>query len=74
MKPLSISTKITNRETESFKRYLNEVSEILPFETPEEEHECAVRAWNGDEGAKDELVTRNLRFVISCAKQYLIGS
>ncbi len=70
MKPLVITTKITTRESDSFKAYLKEVSSIEAFETPEAEHECAMKAWNGDEKAKEELIKRNLRFVISCAKQY----
>ncbi len=70
MKPLVITTKITSRESESFKAYLKEVSDIPAFETSEAEHECAMKAWNGDEKAKEELIRRNLRFVISCAKQY----
>ena len=72
MKGISISSSITTRESESFKKYLREISNIEPFATPEEEEICAVKAWNGDESAKKELVKRNLRFVISCAKQYLI--
>lgn len=70
MKSLVINQQITNRESDSFKKYLQEISKIEPFETTKDEHECAVRAWNGDKGAKDELIIRNLRFVVSCAKQY----
>jgi len=73
MKPLVIQTKITSRESDSFKTYLKEVSNIAPFETPEAEHECAMKAWKGDNRAKEELIRRNLRFVISCAKQYKMG-
>lgn len=72
MKPLVITTKITARESEAFKRYLKEVSEIEVFESPEEEQYCARRAYNGDEEAKTELIRRNLRFVISCAKSYQV--
>lgn len=70
MKSLSISNSITSRENESFKKYLKEVSKIKSF-TPEEEALCAVKAFNGDNKAKEELVTRNLKFVISVAKQYV---
>lgn len=70
MKSLTISNLITSRENESFKKYLKEVSKIKPF-TPEEEALCAVKAFNGDKKAKEELVTRNLKFVISVAKQYV---
>jgi RNA polymerase primary sigma factor len=70
MKPITITTRITSRESEAFKRYLREVSDIKPFETPEEEFECAMKAYEGDDKAREELIRRNLRFVISCAKQY----
>jgi len=69
MKGIRITNKITNRENDSFKKYLNEISEIKMF-TPEEEAECAKRASNGDKTAIDEMVRRNLRFVVSVAKQY----
>jgi len=72
MKGISISTSITTRESESFKKYLRDISNIKPFATPEDEEICAFKAWEGDDLAKKELVTRNLRFVVSCAKQYQI--
>lgn len=70
MKQLKISHKLTNRENESFKQYLKEVGDIEIFETSEEEYAVAERASLGDRKAIDELVKRNLRFVISVAKQY----
>ena len=70
MKSLVINQQITKRESDSFKKYLQEISKIEPFATSKDEHECAVRAWNGDKKAKEELIRRNLRFVVSCAKQY----
>ena len=73
MKPISISTSITIRESESFNQYLKDISSIEPFATPKDEEACAFKAWNGDEDAKKELVRRNLRFVVSCAKQYVIN-
>lgn len=69
MKPIRIAEKITKRETESFKQYLNEISEIKMF-TTDEETACALKAEQGDKDAMDELVRRNLRFVVSIAKQY----
>lgn len=65
-----ITENYTNLTTESLRYYLREVAKIKVFETAEEEYECAVKAVNGDEKALDELVTRNLRFVISVAKKY----
>jgi len=69
MKALRINQKITSREISSFKQYMKEVSEI-PMLTPQEEADLSVKAVSGDEAAAQELVTRNLRFVISVAKQY----
>lgn len=69
MKSLRISAKITNREANSFKLYLNEIANIEMF-TPDEETECALKASLGDKKAIDELCRRNLRFVVSVAKQY----
>jgi RNA polymerase primary sigma factor len=69
MKSIRITGKITKRENESFKHYLDEISNIKMF-TPEEEAECAIKASNGNKSAIDEMVKRNLRFVVSIAKQY----
>lgn len=70
MRSLSITNIITNRDSESFKKYLKEVSKIKDF-TPEEEMLCAIKASNGDKKSKEELVKRNLKFVISVAKKYV---
>jgi len=72
MKQLVITNKITTRDTNSFKQYLKEIADIEPFASPNEENKCAVKAFNGDKQAKEELIRRNLRFVISCAKQYMV--
>lgn len=69
MKQLTITSKFTNRETESFNLYLKDIYS-LDILTPEEETVLAIKANNGDKEAKDELVRRNLRFVVSVAKQY----
>jgi RNA polymerase primary sigma factor len=69
MKQLKISVKLTDRSNETFKQYLREISDIKPF-THEQEVECAVKAFAGDEEAIEELTMRNLRFVVSVAKQY----
>ena len=69
MKPLLITARVTNRENQSFKQYLKDISEIDKF-TPEQEKECAEKATLGDQDAINELVRRNLRFVVSVAKQY----
>lgn len=69
MKQLTITTRLTNRDDESFVRYLREISDIKVL-TPKEETELTKRASEGDKKAIDELVKRNLRFVVSVAKQY----
>jgi RNA polymerase primary sigma factor len=69
MKQLTITTKLTNRENQSFVQYLREVSEIKVL-TPEEEVILTNKASSGDKQAIEELVKRNLRFVVSVAKQY----
>lgn len=69
MRGLRITHRFTTKETSSFKQYLNEISQIAMFSS-EEEEECSKKAHQGDKKALDELVRRNLRFVISIAKQY----
>jgi RNA polymerase primary sigma factor len=69
MKQLVITSRVTNRESDSFQRYLKEIAQIPVF-TPEEESACALKASLGDVKAREELIKRNLRFVVSVAKQY----
>lgn len=67
MQRFSIKPSITNREP--IKQYLKDISKI-PLLTPEEEKEIATKARDGDKKSLDKLITSNLRFVISVAKQY----
>lgn len=69
MKSLTITSLLTKIETDSFRQYLNEVSMIKPL-TKDEELSLLERLNDGDNSAKDELIIRNLRFVISVAKKY----
>jgi RNA polymerase primary sigma factor len=73
MKQIGINASITSRESESFNKYLKEISKITPF-TLEEERICAKKASNGDLDAREELVKRNLRFVVTVAKQYVTSN
>jgi len=66
----SKESRITNREG-VMKQYLNDVATIDMFPSAEAEAECAFKAINGDVKAKNELITRNLRFVVSVAKSYM---
>ena len=69
MRQLKITKSITNRESESLDKYLQEIGheELLSVD---EEVELAQRIKNGDEIALEKLTRANLRFVVSVAKQY----
>jgi len=69
MRQLKITKQVTNRESKSLDKYLQDISKI-PLITAEEEVELAQRIKNGDQKALDTLTTSNLRFVVSVAKQY----
>ncbi len=69
MRQLKITKQITNRETESLNKYLQDVSK-LDMITADEEVELAQRIKKGDQVALDKMVKANLRFVVSVAKQY----
>ena len=69
MRQLKINKQITNRESASLEKYLQEIGheELL---SPEEEVELAQRIHKGDRDALERLTKANLRFVVSVAKQY----
>jgi len=69
MRQLKITKQVTNRESKSLDKYLQDISK-LPLITAEEEVELAQRIREGDQVALDKLTTANLRFVVSVAKQY----
>ena len=69
MRQLRISASVTNRESISISRYLNEIKK-LPVLRPEEESALASLARKGDKKALEKLAKANLRFVVSVAKQY----
>ena len=69
MRQLKITKSITNRESASLDKYLQEIGreELI---TVEEEVELAQRITKGDQEALEKLTRANLRFVVSVAKQY----
>jgi len=69
MRQLKISKSITNRESASLEKYLQEIGKV-PLISPEEEVRLTTLAKKGDKLAVDRLVKANLRFVVSVAKQY----
>ncbi len=69
MRQLKITKSITNRESASLDKYLQEIGRE-DLITVEEEVELAQRIRNGDRAALEKLTRANLRFVVSVAKQY----
>jgi len=69
MRQLKITKSITNRESQSLEKYLQEIGKVELI-TPEEEVSLAIRIKNGDQSALEKLTKANLRFVVSVAKQY----
>ncbi|AHM58566.1 RNA polymerase, sigma 70 subunit, rpod subfamily protein [Flammeovirgaceae bacterium 311] len=69
MRQLKISKQITNRESQSLDKYLQEIGKV-DLLTPDEEVELAKRIRSGDQMALEKLTKANLRFVVSVAKQY----
>ena len=69
MRQLKITKQVTNRETASLDKYLQEIGKV-DLITAEEEVELAQKIRAGDEFALDKLTKANLRFVVSVAKQY----
>ena len=69
MRQLKITKAITNRESASLDKYLQEIGR-QDLISVDEEVELAQRIHQGDQQALDKLVNANLRFVVSVAKQY----
>jgi len=69
MRQLKITKQVTNRETASLDKYLQEIGKV-DLITAEEEVELAQRIREGDQIALEKLTKANLRFVVSVAKQY----
>ncbi|CAI8241469.1 MAG: RNA polymerase sigma factor SigA [Formosa sp. Hel1_33_131] len=69
MRQLKITKQVTNRETASLDKYLQEIGKV-DLITADEEVELAQRIKVGDQIALEKLTKANLRFVVSVAKQY----
>lgn len=69
MRQLKITKSITNRESQSLEKYLQEIGKV-DLLTPEEEVELAKQIKQGNQIALEKLTKANLRFVVSVAKQY----
>jgi RNA polymerase primary sigma factor len=69
MRQLKISKSITNRESQSLEKYLQEIGKV-DLISPEEEVKLAILIKQGNQQALHRLTKANLRFVVSVAKQY----
>ncbi len=69
MRQLKITKSITNRESQSLEKYLQEIGKVELI-TPEEEVKLATQIKQGCQKSLDRLTKANLRFVVSVAKQY----
>jgi RNA polymerase primary sigma factor len=69
MRQLKIAKQVTNRETASLDKYLQEIGRV-DLITADEEVELARRIKAGDKAALERLTKANLRFVVSVSKQY----
>jgi RNA polymerase primary sigma factor len=69
MRQLKISQSITNRDSQSLEKYLQEISKVKMISADEEVKLCLL-VKQGDQAAIQQLVKANLRFVVSVAKQY----
>ena len=69
MRQLKITKQVTNRETASLDKYLQEIGRV-DLSSAEEEVELAKKIQAGDKDALERLTKANLRFVVSVAKQY----
>lgn len=69
MKEIQIRKNILNENSDTLKQYFKEINKY-PILTTEQEIEIAHKAKEGSSRARDKLINSNLKFVITCAKQY----
>lgn len=70
MKDLKITKTILNEKSDVLSDYFKEINKYKIL-SPEEEYNLAIKASEGDEYSKNLLINSNLRFVVTCAKQYV---
>ena len=70
MKEITITKNILNENSDILKKFFKDIDKY-PIYSGEEQIELARQAKNGNDKAKDKLITSNLRFVITCAKKYV---
>lgn len=70
MKEITITKNILNENSDILKCFFKDINKY-PIYSGEEQKKLARKAKQGDKRARDELITSNLRFVITCAKKYV---
>lgn len=70
MKQITTDKNILTENSDTLKKYFKDIAKY-PIYTGEEQVELARKAKNGDSKAREKLITSNLRFVVTCAKQYV---
>lgn len=70
MKEIIITKNILNENSDMLKTFFKDISKY-PMYNGEEQIELAKLSKNGDEKAREKLINSNLRFVVTCAKQYV---
>lgn len=70
MKEITTEKNILTENSELLQKYFKDISRY-PIYKGEEQMELAIKMRNGDKSARDKLINSNLRFVVTCAKQYV---
>ena len=70
MKEITTEKTILNENSDLLKDYFKSIAKY-PIYSAEEQMELARKIKNGDEKAREKLITSNLRFVVTCAKKYI---
>ena len=70
MKEITTEKNILTENSELLQKYFKDISKY-PIYKGDEQMELAIKMKNGDKSARDKLINSNLRFVITCAKQYV---